>query len=403
MDQLSADLASLRIDRGAPPKRSRVWGWLVAAAVLGGLGYGGFLLWPRVEAQLFKTSVEVAEISSISPAQASIELTATGYVIPQVVAKVSSKVTGRLTAVHVREGQAVSAETLLFELDPADEKRSLVSAQARSSAAWARVRVARANLQEAELQRDRARRLVEGSAAPAAELEDAEARVAGLRAQVEATEAEARATAAEAMTTESTLRHFAILAPIAGTAISKPAELGDVVAPGQVLVELADFEQLLIEADVPEAKFGRIKLDGPCEVVFDAQPDQRFRGKVVEIGPQVNRAKATGLVKVALIDRPTLLRPQMSVRVSFLNKPLDEAALQEKPKVVVPSAALVERGGQKAVFVVEEGKVRLVQVALGAPLGGGFEVTSGPPPGTRVVRDPPPQLADGQSIKEKAQ
>jgi hypothetical protein len=46
--------------------------------------------------------------------------------------------------------------------------------------------------------------------------------------------------------------------------------------------------------------------------------------------------------------------------------------------------------------------VRLVPISLGAPFGTGFEVQSGPPPGTRLVRDPPPTLSEGQAVTEKA-
>jgi hypothetical protein len=45
--------------------------------------------------------------------------------------------------------------------------------------------------------------------------------------------------------------------------------------------------------------------------------------------------------------------------------------------------------------------VRLVSVTVGAPFGAGFELKEGPPPGTRLVNNPPPALADGQSIKER--
>ena len=49
-------------------------------------------------------------------------------------------------------------------------------------------------------------------------------------------------------------------------------------------------------------------------------------------------------------------------------KALDAAAMKEPPKQVVPAAAVAERGGGKVVFVVEEGKVRMVPVTLGAAL-----------------------------------
>jgi hypothetical protein len=54
------------------------------------------------------------------------------------------------------------------------------------------------------------------------------------------------------------------------------------------------------------------------------------------------------------------------------------------------------------VFRIDDGKVRLVPVTLGPPFGSGFELLGGPAAGTRVVKAPPPELRDGQAIKEKA-
>jgi multidrug efflux pump subunit AcrA (membrane-fusion protein) len=142
-------------------------------------------------------------------------------------------------------------------------------------------------------------------------------------------------------------------------------------------------------------------LEGPCEITLDAFPDKRYRGKVTEINPRVNRAKATVTVKVRFVDDPEGVLPDMAARVSFLSKELDAEAIKEKPKLVVPSAAVVTRAGGKYVFVVESGRVRLTPLSLGAPMAGGFVVLSGAAAGTRVVSGPPADLVDGQAIKER--
>src|SRR5262249_4846443 len=72
----------------------------------------------------------------------------------------------------------------------------------------------------------------------------------------------------------------------------------------------------------------------------------------------------------------------------------------QRPKVVVPSSAVVERSGTKHVFVVDEDQVRLTPVDLGAAFGPGYELVRGPGIGARVVKNPPPTLRDGHRIKE---
>jgi hypothetical protein len=91
----------------------------------------------------------------------------------------------------------------------------------------------------------------------------------------------------------------------------------------------------------------------------------------------------------------------MSARTSFLSQALSEAAVREAPKKVVPASAIVDRDGQKSVFVVEDDVVHRQPIKTGAPFGTGFELLEGPSPGTRVVAEPPSVLAEGQRIKEK--
>ena len=64
----------------------------------------------------------------------------------------------------------------------------------------------------------------------------------------------------------------------------------------------------------------------------------------------------------------------MAARVSFLSEELDAEALKEPPKLVVPARAVVERGGAKVVFVLDDERVRMATVTVGAPFGGGLEL-----------------------------
>jgi len=396
-----ADLTQLRIDRAAP-RAPRPWGKIVigvvavAAVVVG----GGYAL-RAAQGSLMKPEVEVTEIGWVSPAQATIDLTSTGYVVPQRVAKVGAKVTGRITKVNIVEGQEVKTGDLLFELDPTDQRSAVASAQARALAAQARAQTARAQVAETKQQYEREKKLAATGSVAQATVDDLSARTDSLQAQVKAADAETVAAQAEVNALSITLGSFRVVSPIDGIAVTKPSQVGDVVAPVSVLVELVDFASLLIETDVPEGRMGVVKKGGPCEIVFDAYPEKRQRAEVVEIGPRMNRAKATGLAKVKLLDESPNVRPEMAARVSFLAKALDPTEMKEPPKIVVPDAAVAERAGAKVVFVVDGERVHLVTVALGEPFAGGFVLKEGPKPGTRLVKNPPPNLNDGQSIKEK--
>ena len=81
-DQLSHDLASLKIDRGAPPAGRR-WPRLVAGlivlAVLVGAGYA--FGYRKLRSTLATPEVKIGEVALVSPVQSQVQLTATGYVI----------------------------------------------------------------------------------------------------------------------------------------------------------------------------------------------------------------------------------------------------------------------------------------------------------------------------------
>jgi RND family efflux transporter MFP subunit len=410
-DQLSTDLSALRIDRSAKARSApgRLRGVFLALIVIAGLGAAYVFGAPIVESKLFKTEVALTEIASVSPAQSSIELTSTGYVIPQSDSKVAPKIPGKVSKIFVKQGDAVKAGDVLFEIDPEDHHASIATAVSQASAARARAVAARAGLKEIELQAARAKSLAEKGVAPLSTAEDLEARVGALREQVAASDAEAKASNALVSALRVNLVSFTVRAPISGKIVNRPPEVGEFVGPqpaGVAVdmggVEIADFDTLMVETDVPEQRLSQVKLGGPAEIVLDAYPAKRFRGKAVEITPKVNRAKATVTVKVAFVDDKDGALPEMSARVSFLTAELDKTAMQAPPKTIVPGNAVATVNGARVVYVFDDGKVRLVPVTLGPAFGSGFEILKGPPPGTRVVKEPPPQLADGQAVKERA-
>lgn len=401
MADLSQDLASLKINRDeGPGQRSapRFLLWVLGAAAFAAGGYFGV---ERVKGEVFKAEIALTEVSLISPAQGSITVTSTGYVVPQIIAKLGAKVPGRLAKVHVKEGDVVKAGAVVAELEDADQRASIASAEARVTAARARVDAARANTAEIRVQVEREKKLVEQGARGHAGLEDLLARMRALEETARASAAEVGSAEAEAASLRVLLRDRTITSSIGGTVITKPPEVGEMVNGQTPLLEIADFASLMVETDVPEARLHLVKTGAPCEIVLDAYPQKRFRGKAHEIGKRANRAKATIAVKVKFTDAMDGVLPEMAARVSFLAEELSVAAMKEPPKHVVPASAVVERAGAKVVFAVDQGKVRMIPVSLGKPFGNGFELSDGPPPGTKLVDKPASDLTDGKKVKEK--
>jgi RND family efflux transporter MFP subunit len=403
VDQLSTDLASLKIDRSAPSEGGGWSRWLLILAALGGLAAAGVYAYPMVEAELFKTEVRTGTVIDVSPTLSVTSLTATGYVIAERRSKVGSNVPGRIAKLFVKEGSTVKQGDVLVTLDTSELRANLQASQARVASAQAKVAHVRATLSELEVQLKRQRALAAQGAATRSVVEDLEARTGTLQAEIGAALAEVHAAEAQQALARVNLERMTIVAPLNGTVLNKPLDVGETIDLMTPILELADMSSLVVEIDVPEARLALVKVGGPAEISLDAFPNQRFSGRVREIGRRVNRSKATLPVKVEFVDANDQVLPDMSARVSFLTQALDPKALAGPAKRVVPQKAIVQRGGQSAVFVTEAGKVHLVPVTLGESTSDGVELLEGPDVGARVVLAPPSTLADGHKIKERSE
>lgn len=406
VSELSRDLASLKIDR--EPKaggRGGVPSWLIWVALAGGVvALAWFVGYPRLQDALYTKTVETGTVQMVSPAQGHVQLTATGYVVAQVYAKVASKVPGRIAEIMVEEGDLIKEGQPVARLEDIDQKSALQAARARTAAARANVATARAAVAETRLQLQREQQLVASGVSPQAVAEDLQARVDSQLAAVRAAEAEAAAADADAKSIEIQLDSFLIVSPIPGTVVDKLVEVGEGVSPGfgaPGVVEVVDMASLVVEIDVPENRLAQITAKAPCEIILDAYPSQRYRGEVSEIGRRVNRAKATVPIKVAFIDRPKEVLPDMAARVSFLSKALDEETMKQPPRLMVPARAVVSRNGGEVVYVYDDGRLRMTTVKAG-PAEGDYRPLETPlGEGTKVVLSPADGLADGEKVKEK--
>lgn len=267
---------------------------------------------------------------------------------------VSSKVSGRVAELRVREGDRVRAGDLLAVLSADEVGQRVTQAESRVASAEAQLRLreeeskarlketdarlvsAREHLQEVrervkalehhtastrtDFQRDRdlvAKGFISERQLSSSEnkLQQAESELAQARKMMAAAEADvqaaqaardgiarqtpalleslrgetaaARARRGEAGVSESELR---IIAPIDGTVITKAAEAGEVLAPGQALVVLGDLARPYLRVYLPEIDIGKVKLGDAARVYVDSFPDRPFEAAVTEIA---NKAEFT--------------------------------------------------------------------------------------------------------------
>ena len=400
------DLSKLKIDKSGavsrPRRRNRYM--LVITALLCAVII--FLLYSFVLNS--SVEVEIATVTRAYPSQGFTLLNASGYVVAQRKASVSSKATGRLENLYVEEGSRVKKNAIIARLENKDVVASRDQAAANLALARSNVEQARAELHDATLAYGRARDLVAKGFIAKADYDTAEARYQKAGAGVAASEAAVKANVAALRAAEVAIEYTLIRAPFDAVVLTKDADVGDIITPfgaaanaKAAVVTIADMNSLQVEADVSESNLEKVKVGQSCEIQLDALPEARFRGEVHMIVPTADRSKATVLVKVRFVDNDPRILPEMSAKVAFLERPV--SAEERQPKTALNPTAIVTRNGKKAVFLVKGEEVKEVPVKTGAKIGDVMEVMEGVKAGDKIVVNPPRKLKDGLriTIKEK--
>ena len=404
----SADLlSSLKIDRSAPPpppSRKGLWIGLavVGVAVLAAVGVFALRGGKGVE-------VSVAEATAIGGAgtgSASV-LDATGYVVARRMATVSAKVTGRVREVLIEEGQQVEEGQVLARLDPVDAQAQRALSASQLAASQSQIASVQAQLKEAEANAARLSTLAAQKLVSRAQFEQAVATRDALRAQLATTQRNAQVARDGLRIADNGVDNTIVRAPFAGVVIAKSAQPGEIVSPLSAgggftrtgIGTIVDMASLEVEVEVGEAFIGRVKPGMRTETILNAYQDWKIPGRVIAIIPAADRGKATVKVRVGLDAKgdPRIV-PDMGARVGFLEdaKP---AQADAKPGVLVPAAAIAQRGDRDVAFVVNGGMASLRKLTLGRTLGEDREVLAGVAGGEQVVLDPPETLADGARVK----
>ena len=408
MPTLADELKSLRIEREERPRR--LPGWATAAIAVAAIVLIGAVLWKVVAPRVFVPEVETTAVSLVSPAQAQQLLVATGYVVPQRQANISPRIGGRVAKLFVEDGTVVKKGQLIAVLEDADYKAQLLQTKADVAAAQARGKRAEADLFEAQRAYDREKVVQSKGVSTPAALDQATARLAGAKAQLSAARSETDAARARVEVARVNLENCYVRAPFDGRITQKLTDIGEIVFGALSagtggrggIASLADFSTLQVEADVSESQVAKLAPGTPAEIVLDAFPERRYRARVAEVRPRVDRAKATVTVKVAFVDDMKDVLPDMGAKVTFLAKELDASQAKAAPIPAVQADAVVDRGESKVLWVVGDGEqLRAVTVVTGQPMGGLVALRQGPPPGTKVVRKPDGELRPGMRIKEK--
>ncbi len=240
-------------------------------------------------------------------------------------------------------------------------KQVAAPTDAAIAAAQAAIVVAKSSLQEAQWYLD----ALNGKDVPAnatganlAALETARLNVQSAKASLDATQ---------------------IYAPVDGTIMALTANLGDNVTSSAIMV-MGDLSTLYVQTYMDESDFQAFQVGNPATVVFNALPDQAFKGTVSEVDPTLSTSSGTSVVSGLVKLDPTKTNLLMGMTAS-----VTVVAGQAQNATLIPIAALHQKpGGGYYVMVDRNGKLTSVDVEIGLKDLVNAQITSGVQPGDVV-------------------
>lgn len=284
--------------------------------------------------------------------------------------EVTAKVTETITKIHFRDSQRVAAGDLLTEMSSENERAELAEAEA--------------TVREAKAQLDRARPLAQRGVSSEATLAERLRNYETAEARLEAVKAR--------------LQDRRIIAPFGGLTGLRRISVGALVTPGTVITTIQDDSVMKLDFAVPSTFLTTVRSGLPIEAKAAAYDGKVFSGTVSAVDNAVDQDTRSITVRAELPNPEGELKAGMLMTVELLKNP--------RRAVVVPEQAILMRGNQSFVYVVEPqaGKpvVEQREVVIGARRPGKVEIASGLSTGEAVITHGIVKVRAGQEVRIEA-
>ena len=356
--------------------------------------------------------VRVARVSELPVGNTVI---VTGTLAAQDKATVGVKVPGRVRTIAVDLGSPVRKGQMLAQVDPQDYQLRVQQAEAGLGQARARlglapsgadervnleetgaVRQARALMDEARKNRERAVTLVEQGIIARSEFDAADAayKVSVSRYQDAVEEIRNRQALLSQRRTELALARqqladTVVVAPFDGVVEERLSSVGEYLAAGAPLVRIVRVNPLRFRGEVPERDAASVRAGQTVRVTVDGAP-RDYAGRIVRLSPSITEQNRILIVE-AEVSNDGALRPGAFARADIVTSDASMAS-------VIPSSALVTFAGIEKVILIKDGKTQEKPITTGRRINEWTEVLAGVNVGDPVVVNPG-NLQSGQPVQ----
>jgi membrane fusion protein (multidrug efflux system) len=278
----------------------------------------------------------------------------------------AAELAGAIYKINVKEGDKVKVGQVLLEIDP-DTTRSLLLKNQN-------------DVILIEQKFHRYQQLVADGLVSQQELDDLKNRLVAAESALK--------------TTKLQLAKSFPQAPVSGIIDRLYVDRGEYVDPGKPLLQLVQTEKLKVIADVPEKDVQFLHLGDQVEIVaasINATSSDPISGVIDHIALSANPATRTYRTKIIIDNSSAKLRPGMIVRAQFVRQKLQQV-------ISIPLFAVIDRDGEKYVFINSNGQAKKTNVVIGSSIGQRIVIEEGLKQNQELIIAGQQLLVDGSKI-----
>ncbi|MFL4968843.1 MAG: efflux RND transporter periplasmic adaptor subunit [Xanthobacteraceae bacterium] len=304
--------------------------------------------------------------------------------------EVRARVSGFIDSIHFKEGQIVKQGDLLFVIDPRPYRIAVEQAKADVDRAKAKLDIAKLDVQ-------RAAPLVRSQAVTEREFDTRRSTERDAAAQVASLEAALKQS-------ELNLEWTEVRAPISGRISDKRVDTGNLISGATLLTVVVSIDPIHFVFDGSEADFlhylrlaaagtrpSSRDVQNPVSVRLADETEYRHQGRMNFVDNTVNPKTGTIRGRAVFDNKDGLLTPGFFGRLRLFGG--------QHEALLVPDNAVVSDQSRKIIFTVaEDGTVGTKLVELGPMIDGLRVIRSGLAPTDRIVIDGVQRARPGQKV-----
>lgn len=169
---------------------------------------------------------------------------------------------------------------------------------------------------------------------------------------------------------------------------------GASVNPATPIMAIVDIDNVKAVMAVDELKIRFVRIGLAVQLKMAAYPDDVFTAKVTAISPIANPQTRAIDIEITVPNPGYRLKPGMYAEIEMVQN--------RRSGLMLPIAAVVDRGGQKFVFSVAADRARMKPVVTGAINGDQIEIVSGLLGSETIVSSGADRLENGDRLNVQA-